>query len=93
MGELDDVLAGLDGFECDEGNAATNWLRHQVRQGEAEQATAKPARVPHVKPSTETMAEKGGSRTLRGPYGPQTGFEDQRHHRAPSFSNLGSWGP
>jgi hypothetical protein len=32
------------------------------------------------------MAEKGGSRTLRGPYGPQTGFEDQRHHRAPSFS-------
>ena len=56
MGELDDVLAGLDGFECDEGNAATNWLRHQVRQGEAEQATAKPARFPHVKPSTETMA-------------------------------------
>jgi hypothetical protein len=33
------------------------------------------------------MAEKGGSRTLRGPYDPQTGFEDQRHHRAPSFSN------
>ena len=33
-----------------------------------------------------TLAEKGGSRTLRGPYGPQTGFEDQRHHRAPSFS-------
>ena len=32
------------------------------------------------------MAEKGGSRTLRGPYDPQTGFEDQRHHRAPSFS-------
>ena len=32
------------------------------------------------------MAEKGGSRTLREPYGPQTGFEDQRHHRAPSFS-------
>jgi len=32
------------------------------------------------------LAEKGGSRTLRGPYGPQTGFEDQRHHRAPSFS-------
>jgi hypothetical protein len=32
------------------------------------------------------MAEKGGSRTLRGPYGSQTGFEDQRHHRAPSFS-------
>ena len=34
----------------------------------------------------EVLAEKGGSRTLRGPYGPQTGFEDQRHHRAPSFS-------
>jgi hypothetical protein len=33
------------------------------------------------------MAEKGGSRTLRGPYDPQTGFEDQRHHRAPSFSD------
>ena len=33
------------------------------------------------------LAEKGGSRTLRGPYGPQTGFEDQRHHRAPSFSS------
>src|SRR6266404_6499275 len=32
------------------------------------------------------LAEKGGSRTLRGPYGLQTGFEDQRHHRAPSFS-------
>ena len=38
----------------------------------------------------EVMAEKGGSRTLRGPYGPQTGFEDQRHHRAPSFSMRGS---
>ena len=32
------------------------------------------------------LAEKGGSRTLREPYGSQTGFEDQRHHRAPSFS-------
>src|ERR671919_1049277 len=36
--------------------------------------------------SADLMAEKGGSRTLRGPYDPQTGFEDQRHHRAPSFS-------
>src|SRR5205814_5174818 len=36
------------------------------------------------------MAEKGGSRTLRGPDGPQTGFEDQRHHRAPSFSTKSS---
>ena len=34
------------------------------------------------------LAEKGGSRTLRGPYDPQTGFEDQRHHRAPSFSSV-----
>ncbi len=34
----------------------------------------------------EVLAEKGGSRTLREPYDPQTGFEDQRHHRAPSFS-------
>jgi len=32
------------------------------------------------------MAEKGGSRTLRESYDSQTGFEDQRHHRAPSFS-------
>ena len=32
------------------------------------------------------LAEKGGSRTLREPYDSQTGFEDQRHHRAPSFS-------
>jgi len=35
---------------------------------------------------SRNLAEKGGSRTLREPYGPQTGFEDQRHHRAPSFS-------
>jgi ligand-binding sensor domain-containing protein len=32
------------------------------------------------------LAEKGRSRTLQGPYGPQTGFEDQRRHRAPAFS-------
>jgi hypothetical protein len=44
--------------------------------------------VPHVAPNLliSCLAEKGGSRTLRGPYDPQTGFEDQRHHRAPSFS-------
>jgi len=36
------------------------------------------------------LAEKGGSRTLREPYGSQTGFEDQRRHRAPSFSALRS---
>ena len=33
----------------------------------------------------DLVAEKGGSRTLRGPYDPQTGFEDQQHHRALSF--------
>ena len=44
--------------------------------------------VPHVPLNLliSCLAEKGGSRTLRGPYDPQTGFEDQRHHRAPSFS-------
>jgi hypothetical protein len=36
--------------------------------------------------NTTYLAEKGGSRTLREPYDSQTGFEDQRHHRAPSFS-------
>ena len=34
----------------------------------------------------QLMAEKGGSRTLRRPYDLQTGFEDQRRHRTPSFS-------
>jgi hypothetical protein len=45
--------------------------------------------VPHVLRNLliSCLAEKGGSRTLRGPYDPQTGFEDQRHHRAPSFSS------
>jgi uncharacterized DUF497 family protein len=38
MGELDDVAAGLDGFEWDEGNSAKNWLRHEVQQAEAEEA-------------------------------------------------------
>jgi uncharacterized protein len=38
MGEFDDVLAELDGFAWDEGNAAKNWLRHEVQQAEAEQA-------------------------------------------------------
>ena len=44
--------------------------------------------VPRMPPNVliSLLAEKGGSRTLREPYGPQTGFEDQRHHRAPSFS-------
>ena len=40
-----------------------------------------------VNAKNKIVAEKGGSRTLRGPYGPQTGFEDQRRHRAPSFSS------
>jgi hypothetical protein len=34
----------------------------------------------------QLLAEKGGSRTLREPYDPQTGFEDQRRHRTASFS-------
>jgi uncharacterized DUF497 family protein len=38
MGELDDLLAGLDGFEWDAGNSDKNWLRHEARQAEAEQA-------------------------------------------------------
>jgi hypothetical protein len=37
MGGLDDLLAGLDGFEWDAGNSDKNWLRHLVRQPEAEQ--------------------------------------------------------
>lgn len=31
------VLAGVTGFQWDEGNSEKNWLRHQVRQAEAEQ--------------------------------------------------------
>jgi len=44
--------------------------------------------VPRLTPNQliSFLAEKGGSRTLREPYDSQTGFEDQRHHRAPSFS-------
>ena len=38
MGELDDLVAGLEGFEWDDGNSAKNWLRHEVQQAEAEQA-------------------------------------------------------
>jgi uncharacterized DUF497 family protein len=38
MGDLEDLLARLEGFEWDEGNAAKNWLRHEVQQAEAEQA-------------------------------------------------------
>ena len=38
MGEFDGLVAGLEGFEWDEGNSAKNWLRHEVQQVEAEQA-------------------------------------------------------
>jgi hypothetical protein len=38
MGTLDDLVPGLEGFEWDAGNADKNWLRHAVRQAEAEQA-------------------------------------------------------
>jgi len=38
MAELDDFLDGLDGFEWDAGNSAKNWTRHEVGQGEVEQA-------------------------------------------------------
>ena len=38
MGELEDLVAGLEGFEWDEGNSAKNWLRHEVQQAETEQA-------------------------------------------------------
>ena len=38
MGILDEFIAGLEGFEWDAGNSDKNWLRHEVRQSEAEQA-------------------------------------------------------
>ena len=38
MGLLDEFIAGLEGFEWDTGNSDKNWLRHEVRQAEAEQA-------------------------------------------------------
>jgi uncharacterized DUF497 family protein len=38
MANLEELVAGLEGFEWDEGNAAKNWLRHEVQQAEAEQA-------------------------------------------------------
>ena len=37
MGGFDGLVAGLEGFEWDEGNSAKNWLRHEVQQVEAEQ--------------------------------------------------------
>lgn len=38
MVKLEDLVAGLEGFEWDAGNSDKNWLRHDVRQAEAEQA-------------------------------------------------------
>ena len=38
VGTLDEFIAGLEGFEWDAGNSDKNWLRHSVRQVEAEQA-------------------------------------------------------
>jgi len=38
MSDFEDLVARLEGFEWDEGNAAKNWLRHEVQQAEAEQA-------------------------------------------------------
>ena len=37
MGALEDLVPGLEGFEWDAGNSDKNWLRHAVRQSEAEQ--------------------------------------------------------
>lgn len=37
MPPLDDLMAGLTGFEWDEGNATKNWERHRVTQAEAEE--------------------------------------------------------
>lgn len=34
---FDDLCAGLEGFEWDEGNSEKNWRRHEVRQVEAEE--------------------------------------------------------
>lgn len=38
MGVLEDLVPGLEEFEWDAGNTDKNWLRHAVRQAEAEQA-------------------------------------------------------
>jgi hypothetical protein len=38
MGEIEDLLATLEGFEWDAGNSDKNRRRHEVRQAEAEQA-------------------------------------------------------
>ena len=38
VGVLDEFFADLKGFEWDAANSDKNWLSHQVRQAEAEQA-------------------------------------------------------
>ena len=38
MRALADLVRELEGFEWDAGNSDKNWLRHEVRQAEAEQA-------------------------------------------------------
>jgi uncharacterized DUF497 family protein/predicted DNA binding CopG/RHH family protein len=38
VGILDEFIEGMEGFEWDAGNSDKNWLRHSVRQAEAEQA-------------------------------------------------------
>ena len=38
MAGLDDLFADLEGFERDAGNSDKHWVRHEVRQSEAEQA-------------------------------------------------------
>ena len=38
MGVPEDLVPSLEGFEWDSGNTDKNWLRHAVRQAEAEQA-------------------------------------------------------
>jgi len=38
VGFLDEIIAGLEGFEWDAGNSDKNWSRHAVRQVEVEQA-------------------------------------------------------
>ena len=37
MGLLDQFFESLEGFQWDEGNAAKNWMRHEVSQAECEQ--------------------------------------------------------
>jgi uncharacterized DUF497 family protein len=37
MAQLDELMAGLTGFEWDEDNATKSWERHQVTQAEQEE--------------------------------------------------------